>query len=161
MENRLSKNTIDRLHMRTWAFKKAFPQSDIIWEDLTADPVISWMKTAILWVLLISFSILLITPAMLIAMGTELLESLGLDNVGWLDAATLTAYVSSAMTMLLNVIIIPFLIDMMVLMEDYQTRSERQISILNRNFIFMLLNSMLLPLTELTSIKGFIDTVDQ
>ena len=50
---------------------------------------------------------------------------------------------------------IPFLIDMMVLIEDFHSKSERQVAILNRNFFFMMLNSFLLPMTELTTIKTF------
>jgi len=40
----------------------------------------------------------------------------------------------------------------MVLMEDFETKSDRQISILNRNFVFMILNSVLLPLTRTQTI---------
>ena len=59
------------------------------------------------------------------------------------------------MTMFMNVILIPFFIDVMVALEDHPTKSSRQITILNRNFFFMLLNSLLLPLTGLASIKAF------
>jgi hypothetical protein len=55
----------------------------------------------------------------------------------------------------MNVILIPFFIDVMVALEDHPTKSSRQITILNRNFFFMLLNSLLLPLTGLASIKAF------
>ena len=57
--------------------------------------------------------------------------------------------------MFMNVILIPFFIDVMVALEDHPTKSSRQITILNRNFFFMLLNSLLLPLTGLASIKAF------
>ena len=76
-------------------------------------------------------------------------------DVKWLDKTTLTNYVSTAMTMFMNVILIPFFIDIMVTLEDHPTKSSRQITILNRNFFFMLLNSLLLPLTGLTTIKAF------
>jgi len=42
-----------------------------------------------------------------------------------LSSATLNAYVSSTMVLLVNVVIIPFLIDMMVLVEDFETKSSR------------------------------------
>ena len=36
--------------------------------------------------------------------------------------------------------------------DDFETKSDRQISILNRNFVFMILNSVLLPLTRTQTI---------
>lgn len=61
--------------------------------------------------------------------------------------------------MAVNVVMIPFLIDMMVLLEDFKTKSDRQLSILNRNFVFMMLNSVMLPLTRESTIRTFITTV--
>ena len=61
---------------------------------------------------------------------------------------TLTAYVTTYVQLFINVVLIPFLIDMMVLLEDFETRSDRQLAILNRNMIFMFLNSIALPLTK-------------
>jgi hypothetical protein len=63
--------------------------------------------------------------------------------------------------MTMNVILIPFFIDIMVMCEDHRTKSSRQIAILNRNFFFMLVNSLLLPLTGLTTIKAFIQALEQ
>lgn len=65
------------------------------------------------------------------------------------------------MTMTMNVILIPFFIDIVVMMEDHKTKSSRQVAILNRNFFFMLLNSLLLPLTGLTTIKSFIQALEE
>ena len=62
--------------------------------------------------------------------------------------------------MLVNLILIPLFIDIMVMMEDWKTKSERQAAILNRNFLFMLLNALLLPLTVQSSIMLFIQSID-
>ena len=67
-------------------------------------------------------------------------------------SATLKQYVSTYITLLVNVVLIPFLIDVMVLLEDFETRYDRQLAILNRNMLFMLLNSVFIPLTNSTSI---------
>lgn len=63
--------------------------------------------------------------------------------------------------MIVSIILIPFLLDMMVLMEDFRTKSERQMALLNRNFIFMLINMEFLNLTGLTTIKAFLAEVDK
>ena len=58
--------------------------------------------------------------------------------------------------MLVNTVLIPSLIDLMVRFEDFETKSERQLSILMRNYVFMMLNSVLLPLTSQKTIEDFI-----
>jgi len=54
---------------------------------------------------------------------------------------------------------IPFLIDISVLLEDFKTKSDRQVAILCRNFVFMMLNSVMLPLTQEASIQEFISSM--
>ena len=63
--------------------------------------------------------------------------------------------------MFVNLILIPLFIDIMVMMEDWKTKSERQAAILNRNFLFMLLNALFLPLTTMTTIKAFLVDIDK
>ena len=43
---------------------------------------------------------------------------------------------------------------MMVLMEDWRTKSKRQVALLNRNYIFMMINMLFLNLTGLVTIKA-------
>jgi hypothetical protein len=124
----------------------------MIWEDIYKDSVMSGIKTFLLLVLLLLISIVLLTPLVLLNMSSEVVTNLNIE-VKWLDKTTYNTYLSTAMTMLMNVILIPFFIDIMVLIEDFPTKSERQLAILNRNFFFMLMNSLLLPLTGLTTIK--------
>lgn len=131
----------------------AYPESDIIWADLYKDKIISIVKTLILWVLLLLISVVLLTPIILLNMSNEIITMFNLDK-SWLSKNVYNNYLSSLMTMLMNVILIPFFIDIMVMIEDYHTKSQRQVAILNRNFIFMVLNSLLLPLTSLTTIKS-------
>ena len=133
------------------------PETDIIWEDVYKNSVFSTLKTFFLCVLLLLVSVVLITPIVLINMSSEFISSMSLD-VKWLglDKTTSTTYLTTAVTMFMNVILIPFFIDIMVMIEDHETKSNRQIAILNRNFFFMMLNALLLPLTGLTTIKAFI-----
>ena len=69
---------------------------------------------------------------------------------------TVNEYIVSLSSMIVSIILIPFFIDMMVLMEDFKTKSQRQVALLNRNFIFMLTNMLFLNLTGLTTIKAFL-----
>lgn len=106
----------------------------------------SILKTSILLILLFLFSVVIVTPVMLIAQAQQILDDLNLPHK-ILSSQTLNTYLSTYLTLLINVVLIPFFIDMMVLIEDFETKSDRQIAILNRNFVFIILNSVLLPLT--------------
>ena len=110
--------------MRRWTFSHAFPQSDIIWEDFTKDSVISGTKTFILWVFLLLLSVVLITPVMIVNLGTDILDKYDV-NIPWLSKDTINTYLSSFAAMFVNLILIPLFIDIMVMMEDWKTKSER------------------------------------
>jgi hypothetical protein len=73
-----------------------------------------------------------------------------------ISKTTFDSYVATYLTMLVNTVLIPSLIDLMVRFEDFETKSERQLSILMRNYVFMMLNSVLLPLTSQKTIEDFI-----
>ena len=146
--------------MKRWKFYQAFPQSDIIWEDFTKDSVISNTKTVILWVFLILLSVILITPVMIVEYLQKFEDSLDL-SYKLINRETINEYISSLAAMLVSIILIPFFLDMMVLMEDFRTKSQRQLALLNRNFIFMLTNMLFLNLTGLTTIKAFLFEVEK
>jgi uncharacterized membrane protein YjgN (DUF898 family) len=146
IREKLTAPAIRRLNMNQWIFASAYSESDIIWEDIYKDSIISAIKTFMLWILLLTISVLLVTPLILTSISTEIISNLNF-HITFLDSTNKSLYISSAMTVFCNVILIPFLIDIMVLIEDHPTKSRRQLAILNRNYFFMLLNSFLLPLT--------------
>lgn len=155
IREKLTAPAIRRLNMNKWMFASAYSESDIIWEDVYKDSITSAIKTFMLWILLLTLSVLIITPLILTSISTEIISNLHID-ITFLDNTNKSLYISSAMTVFCNVILIPFLIDIMVLLEDHHTKSRRQLAILNRNYFFMLLNSFLLPLTLQSSIKAFV-----
>ena len=146
--------------MRRWEFNPAVPQSDIIWDDFTKDSVIGTTKTVILWVFLLLISVVLITPVLIIEYWHKLEDGLNL-NYEWITKETVNEYITSLSAMVVSIILIPFLLDMMVLMEDWRTKSQRQAALLNRNYIFMLINMLFLNLTGLTTIKAFLWEVEK
>ena len=110
--------------MRNWRFFPAADQSDIIWEDFTKDSTISTTKTIILWVFLVILSVILVTPVLLIEYMTEIEEKFGLEYK-LISQEAITEYISSLSAMIVSILLIPFLLDMMVLMEDFKTKSQR------------------------------------
>lgn len=144
--------------MPYWEFFPSFPESDILWNALHKDSLVTYVKSTILWILLLLLSVVLLTPILLINMSSDIIENVEIGK-NWMANPKFNSYLTTAMTMTMNVILIPFFIDIMVMIEDHITKSSRQIAILNRNFFFMLLNALLLPLTGLTTIKAFIETI--
>ena len=49
---------------------------------------------------------------------------------------------------MINFVIIPFLIDLCSMQEDYLKESSKQVSIMKKIYFFMLLNTLLIPITE-------------
>ena len=146
--------------MRRWEFNPAVPQSDIIWDDFTKDSVIGTTKTVILWVFLLLISVVLITPVLIIEYWHKIEHGLNLEYE-WITKETVNEYITSLSAMVVSIILIPFLLDMMVIMEDWRTKSQRQAALLNRNYIFMLINMLFLNLTGLTTIKAFLWEVEK
>lgn len=66
VSEKINRVKIDKLHMRHWTFKLAYPESDIIWEDLCKDSIISTFKSFVLLILLFILSVVLLTPLLLI-----------------------------------------------------------------------------------------------
>ena len=109
---------------------------------------------------LILISVVLITPVLIIEYWQKIEEGLDLQY-RFINKETINEYIASLSAMLVSIILIPFLLDMMVLMEDFRTKSQRQLALLNRNFIFMLINMLFLNLTGLTTIKAFLWEVEK
>lgn len=160
VDQKLSERTIDRLHMKRWEFFPAPSQSDIIWEDFTKDSVIGTTKTVILWVFLLLLSVVLITPVVIFDYWKKLEEKMNL-SYKFVNGEDVNEYVKSLAAVIVSLILIPFFIDMMVLMEDWRTKSERQVAIMRRNYIFMIINMLFLNLTGNSTIKAFLHQVER
>ena len=122
--------------------------------------MISTTKTVILWVFLLILSVVLITPVLIIEYWQKIEQKFDI-HYKFISQETVNEYISSLAAMIVSIILIPFFLDMMVLMEDFRTKSERQVALLNRNFIFMLINMLFLNLTGLTTIKAFLWEVEK
>ena len=62
--------------------------------------------------------------ALLSIPGTQILDKYDI-NIPWLSKETINTYLSSFAAMFVNLILIPLFIDIMVMMEDWKTKSER------------------------------------
>ena len=70
--------------------------------------------------LLFVISVILVTPILLINKTYDVVSKWNIMN-----SDTLKSYLQTYLTLFVNVVLIPFLIDMMVLLEDFETKSDR------------------------------------
>ena len=109
----------------------------------------------ILWVFLLLISVVLVTPVLITEYWQRIEDKMDLEYK-WITKETINEYITSLSAMIVSIILIPFLLDMMVLMEDFRTKSQRQVALLNRNYMFMIINMLFLNLTGLTTIKALL-----
>lgn len=147
--------------MDKWICYESFAESDIIWENLhKSGSVFSWIRSMILILILLLVSILLLTPILLINMSWNVIDQTNID-APWIANPKFSTYLTTFCTMFMNTIFIPYFIYAIVMLEDHGTKSSRHLATLNLNFFFMMLNSLLLPLTGLTSIKTLFQVLEQ
>ena len=114
----------------------------------------------ILWIVLLVISVALVTPVLLTEYWKKLEASIELEY-SYFSKETINEYVTSLTAMIVSIIMIPALLDLMVLMEDWKTKSQRQVALLNRNYVFMIINMLFLNLTGLMTIKSLLWEVEK
>lgn len=88
---------------------------------MSVDKNFSLLKSTILLFLLFVISVLLLTPYYLVTNAEEIVKNWNLK----ISSVTVNKYIQTYLTLFVNVVMIPFFIDMMVLLEDFETKSDR------------------------------------
>jgi hypothetical protein len=149
-----------RFGLYFWHFYKAPSYSDIIWSKLGASDVASIVKSFFLYFALFIICVILVTPLTLFDIAKPMANWI---NQGILGESTfrnyLPEYLAPLILALFNGVIIPLLVDLVAMMQDHETHSGKQITILILNFVFMSLNVILIPLTNYITVRQFLDFV--
>ena len=133
---------------------KAYLQCDIIWENLGKSPVYAIVKRSFLFIALFVLSLLILTPTYAIEFLTPLynimMHRFEDDDM---VKSYIGEYFKPMIELMINFVFIPFLIDYSCQFEDFRRKSSRQISIMRRIYIFMFINTLLIPLSGNTVIE--------
>ena len=110
---------------------------------------------------LILFSFVVLTPTYAI----NLLQPLNYALQDWTKDISLlsqlvSTYFSPLIVIFINFVIIPSIIDFSVVFEDHRRESGAQVSILRRIYFFMVLNTLLIPVTETSSALLLIQQIE-
>ena len=138
--------------------KQAFLQSDIKWENIQKNRKYAYFKRISLFILLVLFSVLILSP--INAISTLEPMRIALEKiVSKLSFAQqlLRTYFSDWISIFINFVIIPFLIDLCTQHEDYLKESSKQVSIMKKIYFFMLLNTLLIPITSTSTAQFFFE----
>ena len=128
----------------------------MIWSNLGANQRFAKLKRFLFFILVVIISLTLLTPTYAINMLDPLKYTLNkiVFQVSFLTQMIAT-YFSPLIIIFINFVIIPYLIDISVMFEDHQRESNIQMSIIWRIFFFMLLNTLLIPITESSTAQFF------
>lgn len=158
--NRISDAERVKWQIMRWKIKQAPSQGEILWENLYKHETHSRIKSYVLLVILLFVCIILVTPAILVSKLTPIIKALK-DSIGQYGVfeqifASILEHFSSLMTLAFNLAIVPQAIALVSQFDDHRTLSERELSVMKRNFFFQFVITIFLQLTVQTSILQFI-----
>ena len=135
----------------------AYLESDLKWENLGKDNFRAQLKRTGLFLIIFIVSLLILTPTYAISLLTPLQFALDdwFKNVSFIRQL-ISAYFQPLIVIFVNFVIIPSMIDYATLFEDHKRESSKQVTIIRRIYLFMLLNTLLIPITETSTALLFI-----
>lgn len=113
------------------------------------------IKRIIYFLMLVVFSLILLTPALAMEMLKPIKNAIEKKVNNETINGLIASYFAPIITLTINFGIIPFLIDFSSEREDFRRKSSRQISIMNRIYFFMFINTLILPITQTTALLFF------
>ena len=129
---------------------KAYLQNDIVWTNLKKSVYIGTVKRIFLFVSLLLLSLTWLNPIKAVDTFMPVKDQMK----EWFSeedkiVRLISDYFKPCVYMTINFCIIPCIIDTSVYFEDYRRKSSQQISIMRRTYLFMLINTFLVPITQI------------
>jgi len=135
-----------------WTLHPAPPPSDVKWQNLHITDTGRWIRTLVLSLALFVVCIMLVSPVTVLdelhPLIANVRNQLNEDNYIRL---LVTGYLPPLIILMINSIVIPYLIYHVCCYERYWQKSGEQSAGLHMNIIFMVINSLIIPLTSLNS----------
>ena len=110
-------------------------------------PLISCRKSFILTLILLILSFFFVTPLMIYKIA---FKDLSEDDGSALEKAA-ASYLPLFILVIVNVVVVPFFVDVVAMIEDNETKSSMQKKIMYMNLILMHVNMIILPLAGLVT----------
>lgn len=120
--------------------------SNLIWSNLGSHWLLNSIKRFFILFTILTLSFLLLTPTYAL----QILTTLFKDNYSSFSGFVLN-YLPPLIVVWINFSLIPMMIQFGAQYEGHQTKSGLNSSVINKTFGFMMLNTLLLPVTETSS----------
>lgn len=156
---RLKVNLSDvrQLGITSFKLKRAYLESDIIWPNLKSNRTIATVKRLFLFLLLLVVSFVILTPSNSITFLKPVQDALERKLTNETISGYVAAYFAPLVSLCINFGVIPLFIDGSTEIEDFRRKSSKQISIMNRIYFFMFINTLIIPITQTTALLFFQD----
>lgn len=147
-----------KFNVKNWKIRKSPVPSDIIWENIGKGVVVRKLKEFLAVLFIVLLSVVLVSPLTFIDVLKPLANDIEKSVLSKTVFKNLLAEMLTPLIMLLfNFVLIPILIDIAAAFTDHQTKSGKQLFIMHMNMFFMVMNTILLPLTGLLTIREFFE----
>ena len=145
-----------KLQFQNWVFQPAFHWNDINWHELNPKPLNSCRKSFSLSLILALLSLFLVTPLMVYK---HILTTPDADDSSLSRFSR--QYLPLLILVLVNIVIIPFFVDVAAALMDNETKSSMQKKIMYMNLILMHTNMVILPLAGLITYEQIIQFIKE
>ena len=141
---------------------KAYLQNDIIWTNIKKSVYLARVKRFILFTSLLVLSLTWLNPIKAVETFTPIQQKMK----DWFSSNTrivtlISDYFKPCVYLTINFCIIPLLIDTSVQFEDFRRKSSQQISIMRRTYLYMLINTLIVPITQYEDLWKLITVVSE
>eukprot|EP00448_Togula_jolla_P023485 CAMPEP_0170577460 /NCGR_PEP_ID=MMETSP0224-20130122/4938_1 /TAXON_ID=285029 /ORGANISM="Togula jolla, Strain CCCM 725" /LENGTH=660 /DNA_ID=CAMNT_0010900371 /DNA_START=92 /DNA_END=2074 /DNA_ORIENTATION=+ len=150
-----------------WSVFPAPPPSDIAWENLHVTDGSRGLRIAGTSMTLFALCVVVVSPVAVLGKVGPMIDGVqrALDTSATVHAAV-ASFLPPLIVWMINSVMVPFLIDYMTRFDRFWRKSEQQAAGLHMHTIFLVINSLLIPLTSLHSMGLLMDymvstTVDQ
>eukprot|EP00347_Sterkiella_histriomuscorum_P005148 403357711 len=147
----------NKYHVQDWNFEFAPCPSDIYWEKLNKKTSLRLFKTIMINFMIFFLTVVLISPLSILNSMEPLVMYFQKQQTEGSFLSTLIVYsLTPLILFVFNQVFIPTLVDMTSYYEEIESKSQRHRSNLFKQLVFILINTVFIPITQTTTIEGFL-----
>ncbi|CDW87165.1 integral membrane protein [Stylonychia lemnae] len=140
-----------------WKFEFAPCPSDIFWDKFNKKSSLRIFKIIMINLMIFLFTVVLISPiSILNSLEPYIYSMQNEQNVNSFIGTLIALSISPIILFIFNQVFIPNLVDLSTYYEEIENKSQRHRSNLFKQLVFLLLNTVFMPITQTTTIESFL-----
>lgn len=146
-----------QLRVQDWKIENCSSPSDTIWRNLNKNYKSRYFRKIQIYFTSLVISFLCITPLTII----DKLDYIRIEEEDFnIFSIVLESYISPLLLFFISSLFIPWVIRKISEYENPELKSRKESTIMNKNYVFIFLNSTIVPLINLTMLQAFIISRD-